>query len=365
MADQAEKKSGNRDLAGLRRITWTAIAIALIVFAYFVLADRRTPFAGDGRIQAFVLRVAPEINGQVLKVGVVDNALVGAGDLLFQIDETPFKLALAQAEARLEQAGQSVGASTAAVEAAQAALDEARATDAEVQVQSERILTLVDRGVYAKAREDQVKAELETSAAAVHAAEADLRRAEEELGPQGEDNPAVQDAIAAIERARFDLSRTTVNAPAEGVVTNLQLAAGQTVVTGQPAMTFISGEAVWLLASIRENSLGVIEQGQHAEVVLDGFPGQVFDATVESISWGVAGGSIDPATGLPKSTSATGWLTDPERFAVNLVFDPETRPHGVRYGARAAVIIYSRPNPIFDALAWARIRLIAWLTYVS
>lgn len=363
--ESQDQKRPSGDLSGLRRVTLIAVAIAAVVFVYFVIADRTTPFAGDAQVRAFVLRVAPEVNGRVEAVGVTDNMIVEQGVELFQLDRTPFDIAVRESEARLQQAGQGVGASTAEVEAAQARLDEARAAAANVRVQSERVLELVRRGVYPKAREDDAIAAIDEANAAVESAEAELRRAEQELGPEGQDNPQIREAVAALDQARYDLSRTRVVAPALGVVTNLQLAGGQVVVAGQPAMTFISAEDVWLLASLRENSLGVLEPGQSAEVVLDSFPGQVFEAKVGSIGWGVASSDVDPATGLPETTNEAGWLTDPQRFPVNLLFDKERAPKGARYGSRAAVIIYSGDNAIMNVIAWLRIRLIALLTYVS
>jgi multidrug resistance efflux pump len=359
----SSKRSG--DLTGLRRITLVAVAIAVIVFLYYVIADRTTPFAGDARVQAFVLRIAPELNGRVASVGVTDNFAVEQGAELFRIDETPFEIAVDQAQARLEQAGQSLGASTASVELAHARLDEARAAAANVRAQSERVLELVRRGVYAKAREDDAVAAIDSAQAAVESAEADLRRAQEELGPEGQENPQIQDALASLEKARYDLSRTSIVAPARGVVTNLQLATGQVVGAGQQVMTFISAEDIWLLASLRENSLNVVAPGQEAEVVLDTLPGQVFPAEIRSVGWGVGGGQVDPQTGLPKSSDESGWLTDPQRFPVQLVFNSERLPKGARYGSRAAVIIYASDNSIMNALAWLRIRLIAVMTYVS
>ncbi|MDF2231550.1 HlyD family secretion protein [Albimonas sp. CAU 1670] len=360
--EAAAKRDG---LAGLRRVTLWALGVAVVLFVYFVAADRTTPFSGDARVQAFVLRVAPEVTGHVARVGVVDNQVVEAGEELFVIDPEPFEIAVQQAQARLEQAGQSVGANTAAVDAAQAQLERARANAQNVRAQTERVMELVRKGVYAKAREDQAISAIEQAEAAVQAAAADLRRAQEQLGPEGESNPAVQDALAALETARYNLERTSMTAPGRGVVTNLSLAVGQTVTAGAASMTFISAEDIWLRAAMRENSLGVLAQGQAAEVVLDALPGRVFKATVRSVGWGVAGEAEDPATGLPKSTTAQGWLTDPQRFPVILSFEMDQLPRGARFGSRAAVIVYAGDNAIMDAIAWARIRLISFLTYVS
>jgi multidrug resistance efflux pump len=364
--DQAvSERSKNGALSDLRRITLVVIAIAVLIFIYFVIADRTTPFSGDARVQAFVLRVAPEINGHVKSVNVTDNEIVNPGELLVEIDPRPFEIAASQAQARLEQAGQNVGASTASVELAQARVEEARAKEANIRAQSSRVLELVKRGVYAKARKDDAVAKINAARAVVESAEADLRRAKQQLGTKGENNPQIRDALAALETARYNLSRTAITAPSRGVVTNLQLTAGQTVVAGQQVMTFISAEDVWLLGSMRENSLGVLKPGQPAEVVLDTLPGQIFSATLQSIGWGVGGGKVDPATGLPTSTDEAGWLTNPQRFPVQFVFDHEKLPKGARYGSRAAVIIYATGNPIMDAIAWIRIRMISLLTYVS
>ena len=292
-------KSGG--LSGLRRITLIAVAVGVLIFFYYVVADRTTPFTGDARVQSFILRVAPEVNGFVKHIAVTDNQIVNSGELLFEINPRPFELAVAQAEAHLEQAGQNVGASTASVNLSQARLDQARAEEANVRAQSARVLELVKRGVYPRAREDDAIAAIDAARAVVETAEADLARAKEQLGTEGENNPQIRDALAALESARYDLSRTTIHAPSGGVVTNLQLTVGQTVVAGQQVMTFISADDVWLLGSMRENSLGVLEHGQRAEVVLDALPGQIFEATVQSIGWGVSGGNVDPATGQPAS----------------------------------------------------------------
>ena len=122
--------------------------------------------------------------------------------------------------------GQTIGASTAAVDVAQARVVESKAVRDNVQDQATRAMELVKRGVYAQAKHDEAKAALDQANASVVAAEADLARAQEELGPAGKDNPQLKEALAALEKAQLDLLRTTVSAPAEGVVTNLQLSVG-------------------------------------------------------------------------------------------------------------------------------------------
>src|SRR6516225_3652298 len=332
-----------------------------------LVADRLTPYTSDASVRAFVVRIVPEVSGKVIEVAVHDNQIVRTGDLLYRIDPTPFRIAVERAEAKLAAAGQVVGASTAAVDEAQAQLVQEMAQRDNVREQAARVFELVRTGVYAASKRDQAESELGTAEAQVQRAQASLEQARQALGPKGTDNPQIRDALAALEQARLDLARTTLRAPGDGVVTNLQLNVGQFAAAGQPALTFLDARLVWLQAFVRENSLECISPGTRAEVVLDVLPGRVLPARVESLGWGVGEGDVDPTTGLPKTHQGTGgWLAPAQRFPVQLAFETAGGPpRGVRYNARASVILYTGEHPVFNALAWLWIRLISVLTYVS
>jgi len=225
----------------------------------------------------------------------------------------------------------------------------------------------VRTGVYAKSKGDQAQSELGTAEAQVQRAQASLEQARQALGPKGADNPQIREATAELEQARLDLARTTLLAPGDGVVSNLQLSVGQYAAAGQPALTFLDARQIWLQAFLRENSLEYVSPGTRAEVVLDVLPGRVLPARVESVGWGIGESDVDTITGLPKTRQGTGgWLAPAQRFPVELAFETVGRPpHGVRYNARASVILYAGDHPVFDALAWLWIRMISVLTYVS
>lgn len=360
MAEQSER---TRD--PIRRWTLIVLAIIFVVFLYSIVADRTTPYTSQAIVQAYVLRVAPEVAGRVLEIGVTDNQKVKAGELLFRVDSEPFKIALEQAEAKIAGVGQTIGANTAAVASAQERLTEARAKRDNTVEQANRVLELVKKGVYAKAREDRAKAEIEAAEASVREAEAELEKAKEQLGPQGSENPQLRDALAAAEKAKLDLVRSTVIAPSDGVVTNLQLTLGQFIGVGQAALTFIDARDVWFSANFRENSLETIKPDLPAEIVLDVFPGRVFQGKVESLSWGVSQGSIDPSTGLPKVNAPTGLTRTPQSFPVRINLDQKDYLPGMRLGSQANIIVYATSNAILNAIGAFWIRLIAILTYVS
>src|SRR6516162_3421795 len=108
----------------LRRWTLIILVICVVLFGWTLIADRLTPYTSDASVRAFVVRMVPEVSGKVVEVAVQDNQIVRTGDLLYRIDPTPFGLTVERAEAKLAEAGQAVGVSTAAVDAAQAALVE-------------------------------------------------------------------------------------------------------------------------------------------------------------------------------------------------------------------------------------------------
>ena len=347
-----------------RRWIWIVLLICVAIFAYNLIADRLTPYSSQATVQAYIVSVAPEVAGKVVEIGVVDNQIAKEGELLFRLDPQAYEVAVREAEAAVDLAGQSIGANTAGIAAAEAALADARSKLANAQEQAARIFQLVERQIYAKARGDQAKRQLEGAKAGVNQAEAQLEQARQKLGPQGQDNPELRAALAALERAQLDLNDTTVTAPTIGLVTNLRLAGGQFVAAGQPVMTFIDPEAGWISTNFRENNLGLMKVGDPAEVTLDVRPGEIFPAVVESIGWGVDVGETTSASGLPTLRTPTGWLREAQRFPVRIRFKAEWYPKGVRYGSQASVIVYTGDNASMNALGRLWIRAASWLSYL-
>lgn len=347
----------------LRRVALVVALVIALLFTLSILMERSTPSSSQAVVQGYVVQMAAEVGGRVTEIAVLDNARVKTGQVLFRIDPQPYKIAVAEAEARLEQAGQALGANTASVEAAQAQLVSARAQRDNVREQSRRVMQLIERGVYARARYEEAKAALDSAEAAVVKAQADLQRARQELGPAGTDNPQIKQALASLEKARLDLLRTEITAPADGVITNLQLAVGQVVSSGQPALTFINAGTIWVSAAFKENSLEHVQPNDSAELVFDSLPGRVFAARVESVGWGVAQAGNN-ASALPSIHNQSGWVRDPQRFPVRLVVE-EPLPVGLRHGSQVNVVIYTDDNPLMNALGAFMTRLIAILSYVN
>jgi multidrug resistance efflux pump len=352
----------------VRKWTLVVLAICVLFLLYSLIADRLAPYTSQAVAQAYIVGMAPEVAGRIIEVDVEDNQRVKAGQILFRTDPEPYQIAVEQAEAKLASVGQTIGASTAGVASAQAKLAEMTAKRDNTRDQTARVLELVKRGTYAAARGDSARAESKAAEAAVLQAKAELDRARESLGPQGADNPQVREAMAALQQAQLNLSRTDVLAPSDGLVTNLQLTTGQYATPGQPLLTFIDLRDYWVSAEFRENSLGNVKPGDRAEVVFDILPGRIYQGTVETIGWAVARAGQTGASSLgtlPTVKNQTGWVRDPQRFPVRIDVPSKDGPYGIRYNSQANVIVYASSNPITDAIGWLWIRLVSILSYVA
>ena len=347
----------------VRRMTLIVIAIGAVLFFYGVAADRFTPYTAQGLVQAYLVRIAPEVGGRVIEVGVGTDQRVQAGTVLFRLEPDQYALAVRRTEAQLESAGQAIGASTAAVATAQAKLVEAVAKRENARDQTARDFELIKKGVYAEARRAQAQAIIDSAEAIVAQADAELEKARQTLGPQGADNPQIREAMAAVAQANLDLQRTSVLAPSEGGVTNLSLAIGQVLNKGDAAMTYIDLREVWIEAAFRENSLEKIAVGNPVEIVLDILPGRVLTGRVAALGYGVGNRSVDARTGLPSPRNQSCWIRPSQPMPVRIEFDKETRP--LRVGSQANVMVYSSGNSLMNALGYLRMRLIALLTYVQ
>ena len=93
----------------LRRAALIVVAVTILLFALSIVMERFTPLSSQAVVQAYVIRMAPEVAGRVVSVDVADNTRVEAGQVLFRIDPRPFELAVAEAQAQVEQIGQTLG----------------------------------------------------------------------------------------------------------------------------------------------------------------------------------------------------------------------------------------------------------------
>ncbi|MDO6528023.1 HlyD family secretion protein [Motilimonas sp. 1_MG-2023] len=348
----------------IKKIINIILLVLCAMFVFHLVADRFIPSTDLARVRAFVVPIAPQVSADVIDILAKPNQLVSAGDVLVKLDPTDFEIALKQAEEAVEQAKQGVGAQTAGIASAQARVGEAQANLVNAQSQYKRIATLADKGVVSQADKDNAKAALSSARAGVASAKAELEKVKEQLGETGEDNSQLQSALLALEKAQVDLSRTSIVAPSDGGVSNFKLEVGYRANVGQPLMTFISMDSVWVEAYFRENSLGNLKPGDEVEIALDYAPGRVFSGKVSHIDYGIDWGQSEQAGKLAQIKSQSSWLRDTQRFPMTIVFSDEEAKGMRRVGGQADVIVYSEDATLLRPIGKVWIRFLSWLSYV-
>lgn len=349
---------------------WVLIfgALCLVLLAWYMAADRYTPFTTQARVNAFVVPIAPQVAGEIVSVDVRTNHSVKKGDLLARIDPVRYELAVAAAQAQLALTRQSLQVSSSTVEAAKAALDAAQAgliKDTQNEARLKRIDADVPGAISQRSLESAATSRLEAQAQ-VASARANLQKAIEALGPRDEKNPQLQAARAALDKARLDLQYTRLVSPNEGIVTDLRVDVGNFASTGQPLMTFVAVRQMWIEANLTENNLGHIKPGDRVDLVFDVWPDKTLRGRVRNITFGVTGAESTSKPGtLPTVQNARDWLRNAQRFPVLIDFEntDEAVQLGARVGSQVSVLVYTGERPVLNALGRVLMGLSTILSY--
>ncbi len=362
VSDGSVENTENTKKDPVARFTRNILIACVFFFIWHLVSDRYTPITEQARVRGYVIPISAQVAGNIVKVNVNGNKIVKEGDILFEIDPENYKLAVDQAKAALEQAGQQVGATTAAVAVAKAELIRTKADLATKQADAERIFAVETRGVIPQADVDRARGLLEQAKAAVVTAEASYLQAREQLGEEGEDNAAIEAALSSLAVAQLNLSRTKVRAPADGGVSNARLNIGEYAAPGVPLMSFVTAGFVWVEADFRENSLGHIEPGNTVDIVLDSAPGTVYQGEVVSVAYGVKFDQ-SKAGELATPVGATGWLREPQRFPVVIRFNDNSARGFWREGGQADIIIYTSDSWLLNSLGKVWIYMMSIFSY--
>ena len=350
----------------VRKWTFILLGLCVVLMFYYLVADRLTPFTSQARVHALVIPIAAEVSGSVTDVGVNSNQAVSEGDILFQIDRERYQLAVTTAEASLQSARQATGASSANVDAAQAQVVSARAGLLQAQQDATRLQRIKeeDPGAISERRLEIAEASYAASQGSLQAAEANLERARQDFGEEGDTNSRILQAQTALDQAVINLDRTSVRAPVAGIVTDVRVNRGNFAQAGAPLMTFLASENIWLQADFTENNLGNISEGDAVEIVFDALPGKVVKGRIRNTGFGVNVDSA-PLGSLPTIENNRQWLRDAQRFSVLVDFDlPSSDDQlSIRVGAQASVMVYADSGWLFNTIAKIKIRVNSILTY--
>ncbi len=298
-----------------RRLVFSIMSVILL--GLLLIGIRRWWFGrshvstDNAQVDGHIVPILPKVGGFVAEVRVEENREVKAGDTLVVLDDRDFRSRLAQTEADLAALLATVSSRTR-VGQAEAAVAQAQANALKATADLTRIEPLAIQNVISQQQ-------LDAARAAAAAAQAQLASAQAML--VGAD-ARVAASRAARDQAALMLSYTRVIAPATGVVSKKAVELGQLVQAGQPLMTVVPLEDVWVTANLKETETADVTPGDSADITVDAYKGQHFRGHVESLS---------PATGakfslLPPDNATGNFTKVVQRIPVRIRLDGAMDP---------------------------------------
>ena len=312
---------------------------AAAVGVYLYAESGRYVTTENAYIKSNVVAISSDVSGRVEWVGVDDHALVRKGQILFRLDQQPFRIALDRAEAQLALVRTQVeNLRTDYHEAvARVAAEEERVKFLARQLSRQKRLKDLELG--SEQAYDVAAHDLSLAERQVRVLRRRVQRALQSLG--GDPGMAVEAharylrARAERDQAAIAFADTSIEAPVDGITSNMKLQAGEYVEEGEAVFTIIEHGRIWVEANLKETQLTHVLEGQLASVTVDAYPGVEWSATVDAIA---------PATGaefsvLPPQNATGNWVKVVQRIPVLL--DVEQPPGGspLRAGMTVAVSI--------------------------
>jgi membrane fusion protein (multidrug efflux system) len=297
-------------------------AVVLVGGIAFYLSGGRYVGTDDAYVGAQKVLITPDISGKVDKVVVREGQHVNQGDVLFEIDPVPFRLALDDAKAKLAQAKTSYDTLVSNVKIYGQMQDLAQQGVDFKQRDVERKSTLVKSNFGSQL-------DLDNAATAAVTARAQLELLKQQIATSKnqllgnpdlplEQFPPYAQAQSALDQAQRNLDHTVLKAPISGVATqvdNIQL--GRYAVAGTAILTVIDDARPWVDANLKESDFTYIAVGQKVEIDVDAFPNHAFTGTV---------GSLSPGTGaqfaiLPPQNATGNFVKVVQRVPVRIYLD--------------------------------------------
>jgi multidrug resistance efflux pump len=332
------------------------------VLTEVIMLGQYAPYSKTMFVQAYVVQMAPEYGGKVMEVFVTPNELVNKGSPLYRMDPEPWQFKLDEAQAQLAAADTSVAKLSQEVTVARAQVERTRVNIDITRIRFEQLREAEAKNAVSKLRLEQTEQDLLSLEAQLVGDNAALREAQLAMDSKVGDKPtAIAEAVATVGQAQYNLEQTTIRAPSDGYVTNLQLHPGSFVRLKAPLITFVSTDDHWIVATVRQRGVQWLKVGDEGEVALEMYPGQVFPAVVESIAWAAGAAQGVPSGKLPTHRD----MHPPEEFVVRMRLSGEHPDQPLRFGATGLAAIYSSKSP--DALNLIRkieIRSESFLNYL-
>jgi membrane fusion protein (multidrug efflux system) len=342
-----------RSRARLRLMLLVVIPlIALVGGLYFYLGSGRYISTDNAYVGAQKVLITPDISGKIARVTVAEGQRVNAGDALMEIDPEPFRISVAQAEARLASARTDFANLKTNLASTVRRIALARESADLKQRDVERKNTLLSNRSGSQMDMDNALNAVVTAKTLLE----QLEQQQEGIRNQllGDPNlpiekfPPYAQASAVLDQAKRDLDHTVLRAPIAGMATQVaSIQMGRYVTAGTPVFSLVDDARPWVDANPKETDITHLRVGQPVAISVDTFPGRTFRGQVAAVS---------PGTGaqfaiLPPQNASGNWVKVVQRVPVRIEFAPTEDVRDLRAGMSVTVDIDTgRQNTVWSSL---------------
>jgi membrane fusion protein (multidrug efflux system) len=319
------------------------LPIALLGGVVWYVTGGQVTSINDAYINADKVGVSTDVSGIVKTVEVTENQHVEAGQVLYRLDDLPFRLAFQRAEAQAGTARNDLNALKANYRDMQAQIKQGHIDVDYFNTQFKRQQELLSAHVASQSSFDAAQRNLQNAQQKLASLNQQLAALAANLNgdPDGpvEQNPRYRDALAQRDEAARQLAHTIVKASFAGIVTNVpSIAPGKYLQASTTAFYLVAADHVWVDANPKETELTYVRPGQPATVTVDAYP---------DTQWRGAIASISPAGAqefslLPAQNSSGNWVKVVQRIPVRIRVDTSDRKlPPLRAGMSVEVDVYT------------------------
>ena len=308
-----------------RPVRWALyllLPLVLIAGAYRYVTGGQVMSTDDAYVQADTVGISTDVSGIVKDVDVMDNQHVAAGQVLYRLDDLPFRIALDRAEAQVGGVRESLNALKANYRDLEAQIKQAQDDVTYYNTEFHRQQALLSAHVasqsaYDKARLNQQNAQQKLLSLNQQLGAIAAKLNSDPDGPVAQ-NPGYLEAVAQRAEAARELNHTVVRAPFSGTVTNVPaIAPGKYLPASTTAFYLVDTDHVWVDANPKETQLTYVRPGQKVTVTVDTYPDAVRHGIVASISPAAA----QEFSLLPAQNTSGNWVKVVQRIPMRVRVD--------------------------------------------
>ncbi|MEA3210289.1 MAG: rane fusion protein multidrug efflux system [Chthoniobacter sp.] len=338
---------GRKAVGALLSILIIVGAIALAFYVWSV--NEQHPRTDDAVARANVIGIVPRVQGPIVKLHVVENQAVKAGDPLFEIDPEDYELAVEKAKANVAALDKEIEVARVqdqelafTVKVMEAGVERAKAQLKQTQDTLDRTEPLLKQRFTTAEQVDQARTARNVAATAVETEQQRLNQAKVAVSKFDTLTAQRLGLVATLKLAELELSYCKVNAPFPGRVISLNISEGAHVSPLLPVFSLLDTRQWYVIANFREAEIQRIAPGQQVEVYLLSAPRQRFRGKVQGIGWAVQPEGEIELRGMPYVKRELNWVHIAQRFPVRIAIeDPDAELF--RMGASAVAIIRGQP----------------------